>query len=166
MAVQRIIVNTYYNPHGTVGRILMSGKGKSFLDCWTIERPWKDNESFVSCIPAGVHKLEWHEPTDVSLPQGVSGTWAMVNHELGVSHYPEEGIDRNYCLFGHIANFPDDVVGCVGFGDDHRIFRNKLMVSNSSETTAKALTFIEINKVTEVEFIRHGVPEYNYREGV
>ena len=37
----------------TLGRMYCEG---DFL-CWTIERPWKDNERRISCIPEGTYPL-------------------------------------------------------------------------------------------------------------
>lgn len=60
-----------YFPNGTNGQIECNGK----IICNTIELPWKNNESKVSCIPEGKYLLEkryskkfkWHiEITQVS----------------------------------------------------------------------------------------------------
>lgn len=148
-----LTVNTFFNPNGTVGQIQAQG-----LECWTIERPWLNNEPGVSCVPAGVYQLEWHEPTSVSLPDGWTGTWAMVNESLGVSHFPTPGVARNVCLFGHIANYPEDVQGCVGFGDNHIIHDSRLMVTSSRATTTRVLEYIRDNNISEVEIVRAGFP--------
>ena len=58
-----ILTRTYF-PEGTNGKLECEGK----LICNTIELPWKNNESRVSCIPEGKYfirkrysnKFKWH----------------------------------------------------------------------------------------------------------
>ncbi|WP_310555102.1 DUF5675 family protein [Flavobacterium sp.] len=53
-----------YFPDGTNGKLECEGK----LICYTIELPWKNNETKVSCIPEGKYfirkrysrKFQWH----------------------------------------------------------------------------------------------------------
>jgi hypothetical protein len=57
------LIRTCY-PTGTNGQLYHGGK----LICYTIELPWKDNHTGVSCIPVGKYelvkryslKLHWH----------------------------------------------------------------------------------------------------------
>lgn len=133
----------YYNPHGTVGYCPEP-------DLWTIERPWLNNQKGESCIPEGRYYLEWHEPTGVTLPDGWTGTWALVNRSLGVVHYPEPGAQRNLILL-HVANWPENVEGCIGFGEQHVISGNGLMVTRSKASTAKALEYIRDNQVAYID---------------
>lgn len=134
----------YYSIHGTVGYI-------PDLDLWTIERPWQNNQSGVSCVPEGVYTLERHEPTSVSLPPGYSHTYALVNHELGVSHYHDPACKRSVCLFGHIANYPEEVQGCIGFGKNHIIHDNRLIITRSTEATKEMLDYIEHGGIKQIE---------------
>ena len=46
------LIRTYY-PNGTNGSISLDGK---FL-CYSIELPWLDNKSKISCIPEGRYEL-------------------------------------------------------------------------------------------------------------
>jgi Family of unknown function (DUF5675) len=46
------LIRTYY-PSGTNGRIFYEGR----LMMYTIELPWKDNHTQVSCIPEGRYEL-------------------------------------------------------------------------------------------------------------
>lgn len=126
----------YYSIHGTVGYI-------PDLDMWTIERPWANNQSGISCVPEGIYTLERHEPTSVSLPHGYSHTYAMVNHDLGVYHYNDTKGKRSVCLFGHIANYPEEVRGCVGFGRTHIIHDNRLMITRSTDATTEMLDYLD-----------------------
>lgn len=133
----------YYNPHGTVGYC-------PELDLWTIERPWKGNERGESCIPEGRYRLEWHSPTGVTLPSGWEGTWALVNEDLGVSHYPDPDSERDLILL-HVANYPDDVEGCIGWGLRHITHDNRLMVTHSMAAVDHLLERIHHNQVTHID---------------
>ncbi len=61
--MELILTRTYF-PEGTNGKLECEGK----LICNTIELPWKDNETKVSCIPEGKYfirkrysqKFKWH----------------------------------------------------------------------------------------------------------
>jgi len=143
--MERLVIDRFYNPFGTPGKLVG-------FDWWTIERPWLNNQPRVSCVPEGVYQLAWHSPTGVSLPRGWTGTWALVNESLGVAHYEKPGIARSVCLFGHVANYPRNVMGCCGFGLSHVIVNNEMMVTSSLVATEQVLTYIRDNNVTEVEF--------------
>lgn len=137
-------------PYGTIGKLFYDG---IFL-AYTIERPWLNNTPRVSCVPAGEYKLEWHEPTSVSLPSGWKGTWALVNEDLGVSHYKKDDVPRSVCLFGHIANYPTEVRGCFGFGMSSVLKKNTLMVTSSRVAVEKVLSFIKDNTIDSVTIHR------------
>ena len=59
-----LVLNRTYFPDGTNGKLECEGK----LICNTIELPWKNNETKVSCIPEGKYfikkrysnKFQWH----------------------------------------------------------------------------------------------------------
>ena len=59
-----LILLRIYFPEGTNGKLECEGK----LKCYTIELPWKMNETKVSCIPEGKYfirkrysqKFKWH----------------------------------------------------------------------------------------------------------
>jgi hypothetical protein len=59
-----LILSRTYFPDGTNGKLECGGK----LICFTIELPWKNNETKVSCIPEGKYfikkqyskKHQWH----------------------------------------------------------------------------------------------------------
>lgn len=41
---------------GTEGQLFIPG----LFNCFTIELPWKDNQSNISCIPDGEYKMIWN----------------------------------------------------------------------------------------------------------
>ncbi|PKB18065.1 DUF5675 family protein [Flavobacterium sp. 5] len=79
-----VLTRTYF-PEGTNGKLVYDGK----IICNTIELPWKDNISQVSCIPEGEYfiqkrysrKFRWHlEILDV--PQRNLILFHPANHAL------------------------------------------------------------------------------------
>jgi len=53
MKPELILTRTYY-PNGTNGQITLTGKRL----CFSIELPWKDNQTQISCIPEGTYELK------------------------------------------------------------------------------------------------------------
>ena len=49
-----LILNRKYTAKGTNGELILNGERV----CYTIELPWKNNQSQVSCIPEGVYELK------------------------------------------------------------------------------------------------------------
>ena len=70
---------------------------------------WMNNQKNKSCVPPGRYKLEYH--TSNTHP----GSWALVNHDLGISHYETPGVPRNACLI-HSANWAHELEGCIAPG--------------------------------------------------
>ena len=82
-----------YHPEGTLGVLEVAGE-----KFYSIERPWLDNAPNVSCVPTGAYEMTWRESPRFGW------TWML-----------EEVPDRTYILI-HVANFPNDVQGCIGLG--------------------------------------------------
>ena len=105
-----------YLESGTLGRLTIGNWG-----CFTIERPWKDNQPNVSCIPEGVYAC-----------QPFSGErFKVVIQIMDVPH-------RSYILF-HVANFPHDIEGCIGVGDRFVSDALEPAVYNSKKTMAQLM---------------------------
>lgn len=66
---------------------------------WTVEKPWKDNKPFISCIPAGKYKIEKGDS-----PRFGPDTWQVMDVP-----------GRTHILF-HVGNTSADVVGCIAVG--------------------------------------------------
>jgi len=97
-----------YAPHATFGQIRF-GDG---LTIYTVEKPWQDNEPFLSCIPEGTYRCTW-QPTTTSVPASFNGhTWyveggnGLVGLNLGVRTR----------IAWHKGNTSDDVQGCIAVG--------------------------------------------------
>lgn len=102
---------------GTFGYAVLRENGEMLFECWTVERPWANNTPRVSCIPAGSYRMKprrffRHDYEAVGLV-GVPG--------------------RDHILI-HIANFPTDVIGCIGLGERIDRIGGELGVTNSERT--------------------------------
>jgi hypothetical protein len=90
-----------HNPGCIISNLLLHGE----VICKTIEKPWKNNIPYESCIPTGEYELI---PYD-SPKHGK--TYAFVNHELGVGANKGDS-DRFACLL-HVANWAHQLERCV-----------------------------------------------------
>ena len=97
-------LNRWYLPEETFGILELVETSQRF---YTIEKPWRDNVPFQSCIPEGNYFLEMHDTNKYP------DTWAIVGGT--VSHSPSQAFERYACLF-HTANLASQVEGCVGPG--------------------------------------------------
>jgi hypothetical protein len=84
----------------------------------TLERPlitgdeWRGGKPNASCVPFGTYTIEPHSSNKFG------EVWALVNHKLGVYHYPDErkyDTDR-YAILIHIANYVTQLEGCIAPG--------------------------------------------------
>lgn len=75
-------------------------------ELYTIENPWKQNKTYVSCIPEGTYDLAMRvSPVVQRTSRGrYEEGWEVIDVP-----------DRTYIMF-HIANTADDVEGCIGVG--------------------------------------------------
>lgn len=83
---------------------------------YSIEKPWKDNTPFLSCVPGGFYRL-------VVKPDGkYAGRWALVGESVDLD--PGSRIIRTDCVF-HPANWAFQVTGCVGLGKSANMLKSK-----------------------------------------
>ena len=121
-----------YAPTETEGRLILPA-----FYLWTIERPWKDNQPFVSCIPDGEYDLIPHtRPPDPDRRPEDDEVYAIVNPALNVNLY-DQGDGSRYLILVHVANFVKDVVGCVGPGLHRNIITGRRAVSASRKAMQK-----------------------------
>jgi len=104
-----------HTPMGVFGNLSVDG-----FECYTVERPWLDNKPRESCIPEGVYRLEL----------------GMYNRG-GYPAYEIMNVPDRSLIKMHIANNINDVIGCVGFGDELGYYENLWSVMNSGKTMAK-----------------------------
>jgi hypothetical protein len=118
---------------------------------YTVERPWANNEPFVSCIPAGEYVLVPHQSDKFG------GTYALIGET--VSQFPDPNHKRYACLI-HAANWPEEVQGCIGVGRSLQYINGKLGVTDSRNTVAELKRYLSIN--TDYLMIEWSNPETHH----
>ena len=83
-----------YLPEGTLGVIRWPAGPRLF----TVERPWKNNEPFVSCIPEGDYPLEWDTTGRIRNVPRLRDTQPRTQINI------------------HAANSPSELHGCIAPG--------------------------------------------------
>lgn len=109
-----------YSSQGTFG-ILTVGNFK----CYTVERPWLNNQGQVSCIPEGDYVLVLYNSPKFGKVYAITG--------CTVSLFPDAIHARSSVLI-HPANTIDDIEGCIGLGTDTGCINSKWGVINSVST--------------------------------
>lgn len=102
---------------------------------YTVEKPWKNNQPFVSCIPAGRYTI-----TKGDSPRFGPNTWQVMDVP-----------NRTHILF-HVGNTADDVVGCIAVGTN--VYGNLDGVGKSKPAMARfdaALRHFETQQLEIVE---------------
>jgi len=111
-----------YTPMGVFGNLSIGE-----FNCYTVERPWLDNQPNVSCIPIGMYPVEL----------------GMYN-KGGYSAYEIMGVKDRSLIKIHIANTMKDVVGCIGVGSSLGWVHNNWAVMNSAKTLKEFMEECEI----------------------
>jgi len=81
---------------GVLGLLHKNGKPISV----TLERPWKDNLAWESCIPFGLYPL----------------TRLDKSKAFKYPHYLIEDVPKRTFIKIHVANYPSELHGCIGVG--------------------------------------------------
>lgn len=120
-------------PRGTFGELRVSGYSNTF---YTVEKPWQDNEPFMSCVPEGEYDLRWL-PTTTQVPPSWGGhSWYLSGATVGV----HTGHRTRCCL--HIANVADNVEGCVGVGQRLGVVSGQWAVLSSADALTQLLGLV------------------------
>ena len=121
-----LIKRIYRDDRGTIGKVLI--EGETF---YTIEKPWIGNTQRISCIPTGTYMCK-----------------PRMYYRGGYPSYEITNVaNRKYILF-HVANYPRDVLGCIGLGTNFQISNNQIMVSQSRVAFNKFMNLMD------------GIPEF------
>ena len=113
-----------YTPMGCFGRLTIPAASFS---CFTVERPWADNQPYLSCIPEGTYSLKKRQSKVVKRSTGGAFT-----EGFEVTQVP----DRTYIML-HPANTMQDLEGCIGLGDALGWVSGLWAVTNSRNTFAR-----------------------------
>jgi hypothetical protein len=116
-----IIVTRWNQPDCTLGRLTYGG-----FKCFTLELPWKDNASNVSCFPPGRYKAE----KKISPKNGACVQLLDVPNRTGIQI--------------HAGNYTRQIQGCILVGESitHLDADGTPDVVNSKATLAKLLALL------------------------
>jgi hypothetical protein len=103
--VDTLTLERIYTDTGAFGWL---GVGNNLIH--TVERPWRDNEPFISCIPEGLY---------VCKPR----RYNKGGYEAIEVIMPEDS-PRSHILF-HKANHPEELAGCIAPNMDLRFVNGK-----------------------------------------
>ena len=96
---------------GILGLLHINGKPISV----TVERPWKDNKAWESCIPVGLYPL----------------TRLDKSKSFNYPHYLLENVPNRTFIKIHVANYPSQLHGCIAVGS---YFSNGAIAVSKSRT--------------------------------
>jgi len=112
-----IAIERAYTDLATLGRLSIDGH----QFCVTIEKCWKNNKEDISCISEGEYVITPHTSPSKGECYLVNGTFLRSN------------------ILIHIANFEDELEGCIAPGLKQTIINGKLAVSSSAIAFARLL---------------------------
>jgi len=126
MSSKKIIIERFcYAPEGTFGMLYFDG-----FKAFTVERAWKNNEPYVSCIPDGEYVAKWYDSPRFGRTLAVVGGT--------VSLFPSPNHDRSAILF-HLGNWPRNFNGCIGLGRAFTCINGEMGVTSSGVITDEFL---------------------------
>lgn len=139
---------TLFETVGTMGIVEVSSFGAQ-----TIEQPRNHDLPDHSCVLVGNYRLVPHVSGHLHEEDGVTPlhTYALVNPDLGVTHYIDDPIPAN-CPYPHRAtvlvhpdNFAVTLLGCIGPGLARLLVQGKWEVTSSRVAFNKWRSYLGIN---------------------
>jgi hypothetical protein len=118
-----------YQMSNTLGQIEVGG-----LTLYTLELPWKDNKTGISCIPVGTYKVKRH-----------------TSPKFGKCFWLQDVPNRSEILI-HPANYTRQLRGCIAVGLDHADIDKDGELDTVSSRNAM-VKLLEYN-ITEIEIIQ------------
>lgn len=116
-----LITEEFLNDDGTkdtVGTLYIKNEqGQMEQFCKSLERPWLDNKSSISCIPAGMYRVTWNYS-----PAFKRDMYLLLETQ------PRSGIRI------HPANLASELQGCIALGDSISKVKGRAFLSNSGNT--------------------------------
>jgi hypothetical protein len=98
-----IITRTDYSDKQTLGIGMIIDDGRPVFEFKTLELPWKNNASKVSCIPSGKY-------TAFKRISGTAGRGQV---------FQLEEVPNRIAIQIHSGNYYTDILGCILVGDKH-----------------------------------------------
>lgn len=131
------LVRFAHTPMGVFGKMTFNG-----FECYTVERPWLDNRTNVSCIPEDTYTARLYD----SPTPGRGIVWQL-----------NDVPDRTFIQI-HRGNTMDDVVGCIALGKGLGFVNGKWAVSSSRQAFGEFMDSTEMFDEISIS-ISHYIPE-------
>ena len=112
--MSKVFIRRYYQDEDVTLGVLNVGHHKH-LPIYTLEKPWKDNQRNISCIPHGVYKIRDY-------------TSLKYKSVFEICNVP----NRSKILF-HVGNYENETQGCILPGLGTQYYGNQLMVTRSGD---------------------------------
>lgn len=116
------LIRKSYKTHTT--GTLLTDKGGVF---YTLERPWLNNKSNISCIPPGEYLVKF-------LPRSASGKYRNCWHL--------QSVDGRFGILIHNGNFVSHTKGCILIGMKHGFLARKPAILSSKVAMRKFLEHV------------------------
>lgn len=100
-----------YHPEATYGVLIKDG----LPICLTLEDPWQNNQSRVSCIPEGTYTCKPHNG------EKYKNVWIL------------ENVSGRSAILMHSGNTTDDTMGCILVGKSFGQVNGKYGILNSTQ---------------------------------
>lgn len=113
------LIRVAYTSFGTFGKFVCNSKL-----LYTVERPWLLNQHDVSCIPEGEFDCK---------PEFF--------HKDGYPAVEVLNVPNRQDILFHIANWPENVKGCIGVGKLLGVLSNKWAVLDSTQAFKEFMDF-------------------------
>lgn len=132
--VDKLVLERFaYTPYGVFGRFIMPE-----FECYTVERPWRDNKQRESCIPEGRYALKL----------------GMYNRG-GYPAYEVLNVPNRSLIKIHVGNTIDDVIGCIAPGKALGYMERKWAVSSSKKAFKELMAVMDGVEESTLEIIQY-----------
>lgn len=119
-----------YREHGTGSLITFDDFDAEPWQTFCVERPWKDNEPFESCIPEGEYIVKKR------------------GERYALARYPDawevQGVDGRTSILFHAANRPHEVHGCLALNLNLKLMEYGHIIGTKSKPAMQKMeSFLE-----------------------
>lgn len=109
------LLRVSFSENGVLGVLLLNGAPL----CFTIEKPWKNNNHFISCVPEGTYKVK------------------RVNHRKFGETYEVTNVPNRAGIFFHCGNYSAETEGCILIGDGANGKKELPVINDSRNAMAR-----------------------------
>lgn len=122
-----------YAPVGTFGSLQIMLDDEVGYECFTVERPWLNNERNVSCIPRGTYVLS-----------------LGFFHRGGYEVYEVQNVPSRSLIKIHKGNTMDDLKGCIAPGKGLGFINDKWAVSSSAVALSSVMDVMDNTELSTI----------------